>query len=105
MAQFFAYENSNRVTKKTYPYLLDIQSNLLDELRTTIVIPLCPAKQVNNIAITRLCPVMQINNDNYIALTQQMSGIDRKALGKEVCDLSHHRCEIIAALDFIVSGI
>lgn len=105
MAQFIVYENSNRATKKTYPYLLDIQSNLLDELRTTIVIPLCPAKQVNNIVITKLCPVMQINNDNYIALTQQMSGIDRKALGKEVCDLSHYRSEIIAALDFIVSGI
>jgi toxin CcdB len=105
MTQFVACENLNRTTKKTYPYLLDIQSNLLDELRTTIVIPLCPAKQMENLAITRLCPVMQINNDNYIALTQQMSGINRKALGKEVCDLSHYRSEISAALDFIVSGI
>jgi len=42
-AQFIAYENANPATKKTYPYLLDIQSNLLDELRTTVVIPLCPA--------------------------------------------------------------
>jgi toxin CcdB len=105
MTQFIAYENANRATKKTYPYLLDIQSNLLDELRTTIVIPLCPAKQVNNIVITKLCPIMQINNDNYTALTQQMSGIDRKTLGKKVCDLSHYRSEIIAALDFIISGI
>ena len=41
MAPFIAYENSNQTTKKVYPYLLDIQSNLLDELHTTIVIPLC----------------------------------------------------------------
>lgn len=105
MAQFIAYENSNRVTKKTYPYLLDIQSNLLDELRTTVVIPLCFAKQVNNVVITRLCPLIQINSDDYIVLTQQISGIDRKVLGKEVCDLSHYRSEIMAALDFIISGI
>ena len=41
MAQFKAYENPNKATRKTYPYLLDIQSNLLDDLRTTVVIPLC----------------------------------------------------------------
>lgn len=35
MAQFVAYENPNKATKNAYPYLLDIQSNLLDDLRTT----------------------------------------------------------------------
>lgn len=42
MAQFTAYANSNPVTQKQYPYLLDIQSDLLSELKTTIVIPLSP---------------------------------------------------------------
>ena len=44
MAQFKVYENPNDATRQTYPYLLDIQSNLLDELRTTVVIPLSPAR-------------------------------------------------------------
>lgn len=105
MSQFIAYENPNRTTKKTYPYLLDIQSNLLDELRTTIVIPLCPTTLVGNTAITKLCPIIEIDSKNYIALTQQIAGVDRKVLGKEVCNLSHYRSEIIAALDFIISGI
>lgn len=39
MAQFKVYENPNDATRQTYPYLMDIQSNLLDELRTTVVIP------------------------------------------------------------------
>ena len=43
MAQFSAYANSNPATRESYPYLLDIQSNLLRDLRTTIVIPLSPA--------------------------------------------------------------
>ena len=105
MAQFFVYENPNRATKKTYPYLLDIQSNLLDELRTTVVIPLCPASLAGNSTISKLCPVLEIGNDRFVALTQQLSGIDRKSLGKVVDDLSHYRSEIIAALDFIISGI
>lgn len=105
MAQFSAYENPNPATRKTYPYLLDIQSNLLDELRTTVVIPLCPKSRGDQATITRLCPILEIDGTEYVALTQQIAGIDRKALGKERCDLSHYRLEIIAALDFVISGI
>jgi len=105
MAQLKAYENQNPATKKTYPYLLDIQSNLLDELRTTVVIPLCPTNLAGKAAITKLCPILEIDGVNYIALTQQIAGIDRKSLGKEICDLSKFRSEIITALDFVISGI
>jgi toxin CcdB len=105
MVQFVAYENSNKATKKTYPYLLDIQSNLLDDLRTTVVIPLIPESEVGKKAISKLCPVFKISGKNYIALTQQIAGIDRKLLGKEACSLSQHYTEIISALDFIISGI
>jgi toxin CcdB len=105
MAQFIAYENPNPRSKKAYPYLLDIQSNLLDELRTVIVIPLSPVELAGKAAITKLCPVVEIENKKFVLLTQQIAGIDRKAIGKEVCDLSHYRAEIIAALDFIISGI
>ena len=105
MAQFRAYENPNKATRKTYPYLLDIQSNLLDELRTTVVVPLCPTSVVGKAVIAKLCPLLKVEGKNYVALVQQMAGVDRKLLGKEVCDLSRYRSEIIAALDFIVSGI
>ena len=90
---------------KAYPYLLDIQSNLLDELRTTVVIPLCPTNLAGKAAITKLCPILKIDGRSFIVLTQQIAGIDRKYLGKEICDLSLYRSEIIAALDFIISGI
>ncbi|PWV68837.1 CcdB family protein [Halomonas sp. A11-A] len=43
MAQFHAYENRNPASRERYPYLLDIQCDLLGELRTTVVVPLCPA--------------------------------------------------------------
>lgn len=105
MAQFKAYENPNKATRKTYPYLLDIQSNLLDELRTTVVIPLSPASLAGKAAITKLCPILKIEGKNYVALTQQMAGVDRKILGKEAGDLSRYRSEIIAALNFVISGI
>ncbi len=105
MVQFVVYENTNPAKKKTYPYLLDIQSNLLCELRTTVVIPLCPTAITGNATISKLCPTLEIDNINYVVMTQQMAGVDRKVLGKEISDLSNYRYEIIAALDFMISGI
>ncbi|MBA57148.1 MAG: plasmid maintenance protein CcdB [Pseudomonadales bacterium] len=105
MAQFIAYKNPNNRTKKIYPLLLDIQSNLLEELRTTIVIPLSPSSISSSSAITKLCPLIDIEGKSYVAMTQQIAGVDRSALGKEAYDLSAYRSEIIAALDFVISGI
>ena len=105
MAQFAVYENPNRASLKIYPFLLDVQSDLLSDLRTTVVIPLCPVAAVGGDAITKLCPVMAIDGKRYVALSHQLAGVDRKMLGKSVADLSRYRPEIITALDFIVSGI
>jgi toxin CcdB len=60
---------------------------------------------VGDNAITKLCPVVPIDGKRYVALSHQLAGVDRKMLGKAVADLSRYRPEIIAALDFIVSGI
>ncbi len=105
MAQFKAYENPSKASKKAYPYLLDVQSNLLEDLRTAIVIPLCSMHFAEKAAISKLCPILEVKGELFVALTQQMAGINKSALGKEVSDLSHYRAEIINALDFIISGI
>ncbi len=40
MTQFAVYQNKNVNSRKMFPLLLDIQSNLLDTLQTTVVVPL-----------------------------------------------------------------
>ena len=105
MAQFTVYENPNRSTRAVYPYLLDIQSDLLDDLRTTVVIPLAPARLAGKAAISRLCPLLEVDGEPHVAITQQLAGIDRSSLGKAVCNLAHNRADIVAAMDFIISGI
>lgn len=105
MPQFAVYQNKNPATKKTYPYLVDIQSNLLDDFRTTVVIPLTHLSTFGEKPITKLCPNVEVKNKKYVALTQLLAGIDRRQLGPEVDNLSEHRSDFIAALDFIISGI
>jgi toxin CcdB len=105
MAQFWAYKNTNRATQQRIPYLLDIQSSLLDDLQTTVVIPLHPKTLIGKAAMTKLCPEVDIEGEKFVVLTAQIAGVDRKVLGQKICDLSAYRSEIIAAIDFIISGI
>ena len=43
MTQFTVYRNKNPRSRATFPYLLDVQSDLLDGLQTRVVIPLTKA--------------------------------------------------------------
>ncbi len=105
MSQFAVYKNKSVSTRKIYPYLIDIQSDLLSDMRTTVVIPLCKSSQMNNPVISRLCPIVEIDDEKYIAFTPQLAGIKRNNLGKEVAKLSEYRSDFIAAIDLIISGI
>jgi len=105
MGQFCAYKNSNPATRAQYPYLLDIQSGLLSGLRTTTVIPLCPSKSVASISLSRLNPTFVLNGENFTAMTQDIAGVDRNQLSSQAYDLSSYRSDIIAAVDFVLSGI
>lgn len=40
MPQFAVHRNPNRATKAAVPFLLDVQSDLLEELDTRVVVPL-----------------------------------------------------------------
>ncbi|QTD43665.1 CcdB family protein [Ottowia testudinis] len=104
MAQLIVYANANHQTRKQYPLLLDVQSNLLDDLGTRVVVPLAPHASHGSQAMTRLTPLLTVDDVNYLMLTPQLSGIPVRNLGAQVADLAHMRSEIIAALDFLISG-
>jgi toxin CcdB len=105
MAQFAVHRNPNRATRSTIPLLLDIQNNLLEELGTRVVIPLYKPAAVEGGVIEKLTPRLEINGAIYVAVTSELAGVSRKALGAPVADLGHRRDEIVAALDFLVTGI
>lgn len=104
MAQFTVYANLNKKTKTTYPYLLDVQNDLFEGLKTRVVIPLCPSSAMGNRSITDLSPKFQIRGTSYTLLTPQLAGIAVSDLGPIVDELSQYRFEIIKALDFLITG-
>ncbi|MEX2124799.1 MAG: CcdB family protein [Woeseia sp.] len=105
MPQFAVHRNPNRATKAAVPLLLDIQSDLLEELDTRVVVPLYKSASLKGGIIKILTPGVEVDGKMYIAVTPQLAGIPRKALGAQVADLSERRYDIIAALDLLVTGI
>ena len=105
MSQYYVYKNPNPATRAQYPYLLDIQSDLLSELRTTLVIPVTPSRLAASMSLTRLNPTIIIYGKNFTVMAQEIAGVDRNQLGAQGYDLSSYRSDIIAALDFVLSGI
>jgi toxin CcdB len=104
MAQFTIYANTSAQTKQLYPYLLELQSNLLNDLATSVVAPLAPVSKYSQTAITRLTPVITVAGEDYLMQTMQLSAIARKQLGKAIGDASANSHEVIAAVDFLISG-
>jgi toxin CcdB len=100
MAQFSVYKNENSKTSKEYPYLLNVQNDILSSLDTCIVVPL----SLNMKPIKHLNPSFEIEGRIVVMSTAQLAGIDRANLSKEVTTLEHLRREIIDAIDFMIVG-
>lgn len=104
MSQFDLFSNAIHATKSIYPYLLDVQSPLLDSLDTRLVIPLVLTSRFKEKAIKNLTPELTIKGHNYLVLTPQMAAINKKSLGIFIMDLASSRNTIISALDFLITG-
>jgi toxin CcdB len=87
-----------------FTFVVDVQNGLLDGLATRIVAPLYPLTAKSQ-PILRLNPVVQIEGERYYLAMQEMSALRVKSLGPAVASLERIRTEIIAAIDFLITGV
>jgi toxin CcdB len=104
MSQFDVYRNADTTEAKTFPYLLNVQSDLLEHLATRVVVPLIRAEAVDA-SFPRLNPRFVIEGIPVAMLTPQIRGVTSRRLGSAVTSLADRRHEIIAAIDVVVSGV
>ncbi|HEY9422456.1 MAG TPA: CcdB family protein [Thermoanaerobaculia bacterium] len=105
MPQFMVCRNKNPQTVSAVPFLLDVQNDLLSDLETRVVVPLSPISATKGKALRPLMPVLDIAGESFVMLTPQMAGIPRSELGAQVVRVEHYRFEIIAAIDFLLTGV
>ncbi len=91
MAQFDVYPNPGKTSKIQYPYLVDIQSGLLTDLATRIVIPLSKHSAFGSQSIGGLTPEISFDDQQLLLMTPQISSVPEKHLKNPVGSLSHFR--------------
>ena len=104
MSQYCIHKNVNDNSKKIYPYLLDVQSPLLDTLETRLVIPIAKKSSFYKSILKNINPIIEINNIEYVVVTQQMAAIHSKSIGSIIESVLIDRNEILSAIDFIITG-
>lgn len=104
MARFDVYANPGSQADTT-PYLLDVQSNLLDDLESRIVIPLRSLKHFPKVKLSsHLTPVFTIKGHEYLLEMPKMGAVPVRILKKPIISLASQQSKITAALDFLFHG-
>jgi|AACY02.2.fsa_nt_gi CcdB protein. len=80
-----------------------IQSDLLDEMRTRVVVPLLPRDMLPPIG--RLTPEVIANGVAYLAAPQLMATLTLDELGAPVASAAEHRDALIRACDLLLGGV
>lgn len=104
MGQFAVYRNKSSRSKSTYPFLVDVQSDLLDELQTRVVVPLTKASALAKKPLSNLTPALKFDGETYVLMTPQLAGVARTELGAAAGSVAEQRQVIVAAIDFLVTG-
>jgi toxin CcdB len=104
MARFDVFINPSSEATTT-PYLLDVQSNLLDGLDSRMVIPLRSLRYFPKVTLpTKLTPIITIEGEDCLLETPKMAAIPRRVLKTPVLSLPHMQDQITSALDFLFQG-
>jgi toxin CcdB len=105
MLQYHVYRNTNCNSQQQVPYLLNVQANLLSGLNTLTVLPIYHTDHLQGSIMKRLMIAVTIEQVDCVILTPEIAAIPCKMLGECVGDLTKMRSDIIAALDFLLTGI
>lgn len=105
MSQFSVYTNKDKSTQKTYPYFLNVQNELLDELNSRVVIPFSTPGSIKHRDAKKLCPIIQIKGKDFVLLTHQITTVPASFLASKIDQIDDFRPEIISAIDLLLTGI
>jgi toxin CcdB len=103
--QFDIYENPSPRMREVYPFVVDVQSNLLGALATRMVVPLAITSLSAKDLPQRMCPIITVNHTPLMLVPFEAAPLDKRLLRIEIASVPERSYDIIAAMDSVLSGI
>lgn len=103
--QYDVYPNPSPRMRDVYPYVLDVQSDLLKALATRMVVPLAMTSLPASSLPRRLCPLVQVKGQSLMLVPFEAAPLDKRNLKSKVATLRERADDIVAAMDAVLSGV
>ena len=104
MAQYDVFTNPSRSAADGIPYVVVIQSDLLDALATRMTMPLAASDAATKMP-TALCPVITVKGQRMHALAHYAAPLPAKLLRRPIDNVAAQSSFLVSAMDAVLSGI
>ena len=103
LRQFDVFPNPSAKWRKSRPYLIVLQSDLLSQLTSTIVAPLAETSMLES--FERLTPTITVRGRKLVVVMQELGAFPVQAVKGVVANLENERYRLVGALDLLFTGI
>lgn len=104
VAQFDVYLNPQIESRSFVPYVIDVQSVLIDQLPTRLVMPLSRVGTDQAKLPVNLAPTFEVEGEALTLMAHLAAPVSARMLKKPILSLSHRANDVNAALDAVLSG-
>lgn len=103
MPRYDVFTNPSSSAHAGIPYVVVIQSDLLDVLATRLTVPLAIPHAATKVP-TALCPLIVVKGQRLHALAHYAAPLPAKLLRRRVDNVAAQASALVAAMDAVLSG-
>ena len=103
MRQYDICRNANAASRKQVPFVIVLQSDLMQDFKTVVVAPLMTETPATK--ISKLNPVVLAQGRTYRVSMAEMAGVLRSQLGETIANVEDQHAEFVASIDLLFTGI
>ena len=104
MAQFDVFANAIAATRRAYPFLVALQSDLAQSAHDQIVAPLVPLGLIPKV-LSRLTPIVVWDGVEHMVLVPALTSMRSGDLAERRGSIASARSELLAAIDYLFLGV
>ncbi len=101
--QFDVYPNPSSRMRDVYPFVVDVQSDLLKALATRMVVPLAITELPSASLPRRLCPVLIVQGQSLMLVPFEAAPLDKRHLKTKVSSVRDRAHDVVAAMDAVIN--